>query len=444
MKRLVTLMLAVLLAFTLVGCSGGGSEGGGSEAADGKTTITFWTQDTVSWVSYFDGAIERFETDNPDINIEVEYFSSFADKVNQAFNANTMPDVVFTWQAISDFANAGKLREVPDTVYSASDWNTLFYPGAIANKALNGKYYGVPDEINVESPSLYVNMDKLAELGVELPAGWIENNGPATWQELIDFAKPLTVKDSSGNVTFAGLSYAYAQWEAMFESLIWQYGGEFRDEANYTVHFQTEEAKKALEFMLQYLGTGADAVCAGNTDRYDDFAQGLAAMCIGAPWYAGGFDYDMEGTNYQVFNVPPFVAGAKPVCLATGGWSYVVTTNCSDDKADAAWTFVKYLTSAKEDGTWAITTGAIPSRTDALSDLTYDANKGSVEKAIAITMDVLPYAEEDGAYMLTPSTLTYTIIREALYQLLMDGDIDACLATIQANAETMLAENASH
>jgi ABC-type glycerol-3-phosphate transport system substrate-binding protein len=99
------------------------------------------------------------------------------------------------------------------------------------------------------------------------------------------------------------------------------------------------------------------------------------------------------------------------------------------------------MTSAEEVGDWAITTGALPSRTDALADLTYDVNVGSVEKAIAVAKEVLPYAEEDGAYMLTPSTLTYTIIREALYTVLEDGDIDACLATIQSQAETMLNEN---
>lgn len=43
--------------------------------------------------------------------------------------------------------------------------------------------------------------------------------------------------------------------------------------------------------------------------------------------------------------------------------------------------------------------------------------------------------------MLTPSTLTYTIIRQALYQVLEDGDVDACLEYIQTQAETMLDEN---
>ena len=440
MKRLVTLLLTLFMVIALAGC-GGGSEGGNE--GDGTTTLTFWTQDTATWVQYFDGAIARFEADNPDVKVEVEYFSSFADKVNQAFDANTMPDVVFTWQAIADFANAGKLQAVPESVYSADDWKNLFFEGAIANKMLDGKYYAVSDEINVESPSLYVNMTMLNDLGVALPEGWVENNGPATWTELFEFAKSLTERDGSGNITRAGLTYAYAQWEAMFESLIWQYGGEFRDAANKTVHFQTPEAKQALEFMLGHLGTGEDALCSGNDSRYDEFVTGLAAMCVGAPWYAGSFDYDMEGTEYQVFNLPAYVEGADPICLATGGWAYVVTSNCPEEKSDAAWTFVKYMTSAYEDGEWAITTGAIPSRTDALSDLSYDKEKGSVAKAIVITKDVLGYAQEDGAYMLTPSTLTYSIIREALYQVLTDGDLDACLETIQSQAEVMLQENYS-
>lgn len=33
------------------------------------------------------------------------------------------------------------------------------------------------------------------------------------------------------------------------------------------------------------------------------------------------------------------------------------------------------------------------------------------------------------------------LFREALYTVLEDGDIDACLATIQSQAETMLSEN---
>lgn len=434
MKKVIALLLAVILVMgTLAGCSGNG----GSK----KTTVTFWTQDTVSWQAYFEPAIKRFNEAHDDIEIKVEYFSDFAQKVTQSFGAGTEANVIFTYSSIGEFANAGKIQEVPSDVYTTEEMQSLFYEGATANKMVDGKYYAVPDEINVESPSLYVNMTKLKELGVSLPDGWVENNGPASWEELYNFAKSLTVRDEAGNITQAGLSYCYAQWESMFESLIWQYGGDFRDEANKTVHFETEEARKALEFMLKYEGTGEDALCAGNNSRYDEFVQGLAVMCVGAPWYAGGFATDIPDTEYQVFNMPSYVDGAEPASLATGGWAYVVSSQCDEKTSAAAWEFVKFMTSADEVGEWAVTTGALPARVDALSDLTYDANVGSVEKAIAIAKDVLPYAQEDGAYMLTPSTLTYTIIRQALYQVLEDGDIDACLSTIQEQAETMLDEN---
>lgn len=433
MKKIIALMLvAVMVLGCFAGCSGGGSD---------KTVVTFWTQDTVSWQAYFEPAIARFEAENEDIEIRVEYFADFAEKINQSFNAGTEANVIFTYSSIGEFASAGKLQEVPSDVYTTEEMETLFYSGATANKIVDGKYYAVSDEINVESPSLYVNMTKLNELGVALPEGWVENNGPSSWAELLEFAKSLTVKDDNGNITQAGLGYCYAQWESMFESLIWQYGGEFRDEANTTVHFETEEAKQALEFMLNYLGTGDDAICAGNNSRYTEFVEGTAVMCVGAPWYAGGFDVDIPDTEYQVFNMPAYVDGAEPVSLATGGWAYVVSSQCDEATSAAAWKFVKYMTSAYEVGEWALTTGALPSRVDSLTDLDYDANTGSIEKAIAIATEILPYAEEDGAYMLTPSTLTYTIIREALYTLMEDGDIDACLATIQSQAETMLDEN---
>lgn len=434
MKKIIALLIvAALMAGCFSGC--------GSSGSSDQTVVTFWTQDTVAWQTYFEPAIARFEEAHPEIDIQVEYFADFAEKINQSFSANTEANVIFTYSSIGEFADAGKIQEVPASVYSIGEIESLFYAGAIANKKVNGKYYAVSNEINVESPNLYVNMTKLAELDVELPAGWVENNGPASWEELHQFAKSLTVKDSSGNVTQAGLSYCYAQWESMFESLIWQFGGDFRDEENMTVHFQTEEAKKALEFMLNYLGTGDDAVCAGNNSRYNEFVEGTAVMCVGAPWYAGGFDTDIPDTEYQVFNMPAFVEGAKPHSLATGGWAYIVSSQCDEATSAAAWEFVKFMTSAEEVGDWAITTGALPSRTDALADLTYDKSVGSIEKAIGIAKEVLPYAEEDGAYMLTPSTLTYTIIREALYTVLEDGDVDACLAAIQSQAETMLNEN---
>ena len=139
--------------------------------------------------------------------------------------------------------------------------------------------------------------------------------------------------------------------------------------------------------------------------------------------------------------MPSWVEGADPISLGTGGWGYIVSEKC--ENKEAAWEFVKFMTTAEQTGDWAYKTGALPARVDALTDLEYDPNKGSVEKAISIAKDILPYAVEEGAYMQTPSTLTYTIVREKLRQLLVDGDIDAALKGMEEEGNAMIEENLS-
>ena len=55
MKKAIAMLLAVcMLAGALAGCGSG-------DGGNGKTVVTFWTQDTVAWQAYFETAIERFE-----------------------------------------------------------------------------------------------------------------------------------------------------------------------------------------------------------------------------------------------------------------------------------------------------------------------------------------------------------------------------------------------
>lgn len=435
-KRIAALIMTGVMAASIVsGCGAKEQWVDGDGKIDGD--LTFWTQDTEPWKTYFEPAIEAFKEAYPDVNIQVEYFTEFQDKANQAFAAGEEPDVMQTTNSISDWAKGGKIVAIPDNVMTQEELESTYYESALKNKMYDGKYYCIPSEINVESPSLYVNMDILAEEGIELPEGWIENNGPATLDELIEFAKKLTQKDDSGMIIRSGLAYTYDQWEANFLSLILQYGGDYKDEANNKVHFVTDEAKKAAELLLKYT-QGKDAVSDEGSTRYNSFVEGRAAMCVGAPWYAGSFAIDIPDVNYQVFNMPAWVDGADPICIGSGGWGYVVSEKCQNK--EAAWAFVKFMTSAEQTGDWAYTTGALPARNDALTDLTYDPNVGSVDKAISITKEILPYAAEDGAYMGTPSTLTYTIVREKLRQLLVDGDIDKALQAMEDEGNQMIQE----
>ncbi len=440
--RSAALLLALMmLATTLAACGGGSSSTASGPAASVAVNeeisgeLVFWTQDTEVWSSWFQPAIEQFRQAYPNVKVSDEYFPNLADKMTQAFAAGEQPDIAQTWQGVAEWAKDGKLLEVPADFGMAEN----YFEGATMSKMYDDKYFAVPSEINIESPSLYVNMGLLESQGVKLPDGWVENNGPKNWQELLDFAKSLTVIEG-GMVTQSGLAYVYAQWEAMFASLIWQNGGDYRDPENDTVKFQTPEAKKALEFMLKYCDVNdPDCISDRGNSRYDLFVQNNAAMCLGAPWYSSSFEIDAPDLNYQVFNMPAFVDGSDPFCMATGGWSFIVSSECKSP--EAAWAFVDFMNSPENNGSWAAHCGTLAARTDAVMDLTYDANEGSVGKALSIASEVLPYGEEDGAYMLTPSTLIYTIVRLQLQQVLETGDIDGALKAMEEEGNAMIAQN---
>ena len=433
-RKLVSLLLAMTMLLGLTPALGVAEEGGViDDTITGK--LTFWTQDDITWTTWFEPAIEGFRKAYPNIEIVDEYFPSFADKMTQAYSAGERPDVAQTWQAVNHWANAGKLMPVP----ASFGLEENFYESAILGKKFEDNYYCVPSEINVESPSLFVNMDLLASLGKELPEGWIENNGPQSWEELLAFAKDLTLIEGA-MVTRSGLAYTYAQWEAMFVSLIWQFGGDYRDEDNLAVHFDTPEARSALEFMLKYCDIAdPDCISDRGQSRYDLFVQNAAVMTMGAPWYAGSFAVDAPDMNYQVFNMPPMVEGSDPYNLATGGWGYIVSSDC--EYPEAAWAFVEYMSSPEMVGSWAMHWGTLPARVDAVMDLEYDPNVGSVQKALSIATDVLQYGREDGAYMLSPSQLIYNIVRVQIQQVLETGDIDTALKTMEAEGNAMIAEN---
>lgn len=437
--RIWTIALAAALTLgTASGCQSGPAEqeGGASGATGGESgELVFWTQDSEVWSNWFAPAVDEFRAAHPGIKVTAEFFPSFSDKMTQAYAAGQEPDVAQTWQGVSHWAKAGKLLPVPDSF----ELDQHYYEGALLSKMYDGKYYCVPSEINIESPSLYVNMDILEEAGISLPDGWIENNGPKTWDELVAFAKPLT-KIENGIVLQSGLAYTYAQWEATFMSLIWQHGGDYRDPDNNAVKFQTPEARKAVEFLLKYTDPGdPDCISDRGNSRYDLFVQGNAAMCMGAPWYGSGFAVDNPDLNYQVFSMPPMVAGSEPYCLSTGGWGYIVAANTKSP--DAAWTFVEFMDSPEKNGSWAVNCGALSARKDAVMQLDYDPNVGSPEKALSIAADVLQYGKEDGAYMISPSTLVYNIARTQLQQVLETGDIDTCLRVIEEEGNKMIQEN---
>ena len=141
-KRLVSLVLAGVMALSMIGCGNAAPAGSGSsgKGSDGKINLTMWciaTESDSNRHSYVQ-AIEDMQKKYPDINFTWEAFEnqSYKTKIKAAVSANEMPDIFFTWSCafLGDFVDAGKVyclddayqnykSELPEVMMGNSTYN---------------------------------------------------------------------------------------------------------------------------------------------------------------------------------------------------------------------------------------------------------------------------------------------------------------------------------
>ncbi|MCF8001752.1 MAG: extracellular solute-binding protein [Halanaerobiales bacterium] len=423
MKRLITLLLVLTLTLTFT-----------SAVIAQEVTIRYWTQDAAPYVNSAERSIEAFEAENPNINIKLETFSEYRTKVTTAFATKTEGDVIEIYGSIASFAKGDSILPVPEKVMTKEEIENTYIQAALKNKQLEGTYYGLPEELNMESPGLLVNVDLVEKAGMKIPEEWDENNGPANWSELIKFARKLTVIENNV-MKQAGLGVVNGQESSMFLSLIWQMGGDFRDPENKEIHFDTKIARDAVKFMKNLI-EGENRVHSTNfSGRMDAFMERSAAMTIGAPWYAASFDMQAPDLNYKYYNLPSFIEGADPYFVGEGGWGYIVSSRT--ENPEAAWKFVDFMMNRENQFKWAETVGAISSRQDADEYFTGD---DPISKAIRIA----EYAKEPGAYTLDTGQLVWSIVRTNLRSMLHNEvSIDEGLKNMEEEANRMIERNYS-
>jgi multiple sugar transport system substrate-binding protein len=432
-----TVLAVVLLSTILLGCTQETSKSGDGKGKE--VDIKFWTQADPSYKKAAQTLIDKFEQENPTIKVKLEAFPDYSTKVNTAFNTGNAPDVLEMFGSTRKLAQGGKVLPVPESVMSKEEIEKVFNPDSLKNRVYNGKFYGLPNEISMESPGLLISRDLVEKAGLTIPESWVENNGPENWTELMEFAGKLTVIEN-GVMKQSGLGVIGGQEEAMFLSLIWQYGGDYRDEQNSKVNFTTPEAKKAIEFM-EGLITGDQRVNdKGFSKRFEGFVGKSIAMTIGAPWYAASISSDLPDFKYQYFNLPPFVEDSKPYFVTEGGWGYLVSAK--SEHPEESWKLVKFLLKKENQDYWTKEVGSISSRTDADTNSSYDPLVGSVDKAIVISSKIGSNGRDPGAYTGDTSQLIWTFVRQNLAAILQgEVSVNQGLKNMEEQANQMIARN---
>ncbi|KKU69121.1 MAG: Extracellular solute-binding protein family 1 [Candidatus Amesbacteria bacterium GW2011_GWA1_47_20] len=231
------------------------------------------------------------------------------------------------------------LSPIPPTVYSASEFESTFYPTVKSDLRLSGNYVAVPLEI--DGLAMFVNDDLLAASGQSVPA---------TWEDLRSVAKAVSVCDSEDGTcssgdrilvsgTALGTADNIDHWQDILATLMLQNNVNLNAPAG-------QSAEDVLSYFTVFSRTDHiwDSTLPPSTQA---FAEGKLAIYFAPSWRI----FDLQAINpklkFSVHPVPQLpldpARGEKPVTWAS---YWVEGVNKKSPNAPAAWEFLKFLSSA--------------------------------------------------------------------------------------------------
>ncbi len=240
---------------------------------------------------------------------------------------------------------------------------STFEPNVLGYYSVGGKLYGMP--FNTSAPILYYNktMFKAAGLDPEKP--------PRTYADVLDYAKKLTKKDSSGKFQVAGYGIAIYGW--IFEQFLATSGGYYLNNDNgrtaraTAAAFNSPEGIAAVQFWKDAVdggvaqnfgvapnGTNAEVAAfqSQQVAMYIESTARVRAMIDAS--VAGKFEL---GTAY----IPrPNEDAFKNAGVIIGGASVYILKDRPDAEKNCAWEFVKFATSPEIQAYWHTASGYYP------------------------------------------------------------------------------------
>lgn len=321
---------------------------------EGKLNVTWWSHTAPAFVDANLALIEAFQAENPDINIVYQHFpyDVFVQKLQTGYNSGTVADMQQMFGSwVPRYSGFGLLDAMPDEM--ADGIEDRFWAAALGGYELDGAYYGLPKEYNLENGGMLVNPALLEEAGV--------TEMPGTWADLVEAAKAATKRDGD-QVTQAGLAFLNVDTVVFtFLSMILQQGETYFADDGMHVNLQTDAAKTAWNDLAALVSDEkVDSTQAFSTESHETFFQGKAAMCIRGPWVIAEGEAAYPDLEFSYESVPPY-AGEEMLFAAESGWGEVVNANAADDVKAAAWKFIDFMHQEDSLREWNKTTLTVPS-----------------------------------------------------------------------------------
>lgn len=380
-----------------------------AEATDEVVTLElFWQKSNTNVIQEI---IDKFEAENPNIDIELTATSSETGKqIFQTRMATNEPmDLVQHWPSQAEFRVMCQEGRMVDL--SGYEWNSNIIDTYYDMSSVDGKLYSVPLSIN--AGVVAYNKDIFAEHGLEVPT---------TWEELVQVCDTLKEagvtpfifsngekENCSQKFHIMTAAVADANWNP-YDFYVGMYEGSGATFAD------NDYSKKAAErlYLLSSEYSQADPMSTNYDLSMQMFANGEGAMMLTGTWAQSDIEKNNPDINMGMFALP----GDEGVELMISGIDPCIAAMSGTGKEEYAAKFLEFV-----------------SRTENAQIYTnYDKSPSPIKGVVTDnpTIDlVLGFIEEGKAipwwrdYVSTGVVSDEADLAQAF---LMDGDIDTFLA----------------
>jgi len=386
-----------------------------------KVEINYW----YSWGDKIgennENLVKKFNESQDEVVVKANYQGTYDEqhaKAQAAFAAGNPPEV---WQneiaSIGVFAKAGMTEDLTPFVKRDNVDMKDFIPGLMGNSYVDDKLYGLP--YLRSTPLLYLNRTMLKEAG-------LDPNGPKNWKEFEEYAKKLTVEGKR-----VGITLPVDIW--FYEAFVAQSGGKMISDDGKKAEFASEAGIEPLRFLLKMKQDGIIKIPttddAGNQAKLD-FQNQRSAMLFSS---TADLTKQMQVAKDAGFELgTSYMPANKSYGVPTGGANLVMSAKLPKEKQDAAWKFIKWMTS-KEQTIYASTfTGYLPSRVSAVES--EEMKKLYAEKPLfKVAVDQLEYARPRPMLKVYPEITK--ILKDQISLAAVDPSITAEKAIAEAGAK---------
>ena len=339
-KKVMALVLASAMVFSMAACGGDSGSSGETKKEDsgdsgesdgGELSVSIW--DTNQEPGLKEILADFTEETGIKTKLTVVEWDEYWTMLEAGAQGGSLPDVFWMHSNESErYMSNDMLLDLTDKIAESDKIDPENYPEDIWGLyTYDDKYYAVPKD--VDTIALWYNKTMFDEAGLAYPtADW-------TWDDVSEAAKKLTKDDGSQY----GLAVRNDNNQAGYYNLVYDNGGYIINEDKTKSGWDDPKTIEAMKTLEGWIKDGVMPSIETMSENGEDvlFQSGKAAMVLQGSWMVAAYrDNEYTAANCDLVELPKNAETGRRASVYNGlGWAAAA----NGEHTEEAWKLLEYL-----------------------------------------------------------------------------------------------------